>query len=147
MDEYEQQEQQKRLQEKIQYLDEMGYAAQLKARRDAMISQQRVTERIISKKMKKRGFTPESWQRALSSDPETVMQLMENAVDDYVKGVSKVSGRPKEPRMRPTSSRPPRQAESRSRGDFQELREKAHKGTITEEEQVHALEKMLGWDR
>lgn len=145
MDEYEQQEKQRAMQEKIAYLDEMERAAFAKHQRDAYLRQQRLTDKIIGKKMQKRGFTPESWQRALATDPEGAMAAMEDAVDSYVKSVAKSSGRRAEPKGRMANSRPPRQTESRSNrgGNYEELKEKAKAGRVSDDELIDHLSLLL----
>ena len=143
-DEYEQQEKQRAMQEKIAYLDEMERAAIAKQQRDMRMRQEYLTNKIIMKKMQKRGFTPESWQKALATDPEGAMAAMEDAIDGYVKNVSKVTGRRAEPKGRLVNSRPPRQAEPRSRtSEYEELKTKAQAGRITEDELLGYLGKIF----
>ena len=144
-DEYEQQEKQRAMQEKIAYLDEMERAAIAKQQRDTRMRQEYLTNKIIMKKMQKRGFTPESWQKALATDPEGAMAAMEDAIDGYVKNVSKVTGRRAEPKGRMASSRPPRQTESRSSrgGNYEELKEKAKAGRVSDDELIDHLSLLL----
>jgi hypothetical protein len=145
LDEYERQEKQRAMQEKIAYLDEMERAAWAKQQRDMHMRQETLTNKIIMKKMQKRGFTPESWQKALASDPDAAMAAMEDAIDGYVKNVSKSSGRRAEPKGRLANSRPPRQTESRSsRGsNYEELKEKAKAGRVSDDELIDHLSLLL----
>jgi hypothetical protein len=140
MDEYE-------IQEGLKQLDKFEKLARIKFTQNFQAYQQRQTEKAFQKAMAKAGVTPQEWQRMISEDPQGTMEAFKDHVKSYVKTVTKNRGRRAEPRMRPVNSRPPRQ-ESRSRGyDHEALKEKASKNQITEDEQVDALTKMLGWDR
>ena len=142
MDEYEQQERQRALEEKVRYLDEMQQAANAKMYRDTMRRQEQVTSKMFNKALTKYGLTQQEFTRLAAANPEETMESLYDHIKGHAKRLASLKGKAKEPRMRPANSRPPRQ-ESRSRsGEFEELKAKAQAGKITEDELLGYLNKL-----
>lgn len=143
MDEYEQQERQRAMEEKIKYFDEMEQAAKIKQARDAISYQQKVTDKTFKKALAKHGLTEQTWAKIISENPDAVMDSFKTHIKSYVKTVAKTSGRRAEPKGRLSEPARGKPATQRRGSNFEELKEKASRGHVSDDELIEHLTTLL----